>query len=70
MEATQSDSLVLKCHAANQRAIGEKGNVHSRESQQSVHHIRRAGTNLQKGRNVSGPKSKVVAVDTGQLGVK
>lgn len=48
MKAAKGDATMLKGHAADQRAVGEESNVHGRKGEQSVHHIRRGGTDSEE----------------------
>jgi hypothetical protein len=61
---------VLICHAADEWAIGEEGNVHSRKGQDRMHHVRGCGTNPEQSWNMPGPQSKVVGVKGGKLMVQ
>jgi hypothetical protein len=43
---------VLKGHGADQRAVGQEGNVHGREGQQSMHHKGILRANLEQAGNI------------------
>lgn len=48
MKTAESDTAVLKSHAADKRTVGKESDVHGREGEQSVHHVGSCGTNPEK----------------------
>lgn len=56
LQAIESNTTVLVGHATDQGAVSKESNVHSRESEQSVHDVRRCGSDPEK---TVGPMSAV-----------
>lgn len=48
METAESGTTVLESHATDKRAVGQEGNVHGGEGQESVHDIWSFRTNTEK----------------------
>lgn len=48
MQAAQGPSAVFKGHTADKWAVGQEGDVHGREGQESVHDVRSGSSNAQE----------------------
>ena len=48
MQTAQGNTTMFIGHAADKRAVGEEGNVHGREGQESVHDVWGGGSDSQQ----------------------